>query len=111
MMLVSNADEAPQVPSPFAQYVRGRKLVEKAPEIIGIPKEELFSQSRAQHYCFPRNVLMLVLREHGLRFKQVALLVCRDDHSTAINAVAKAKKLVARYPDLAELKAKLEAEL
>lgn len=111
LTLVSDADESAQVPSPFAKYVRGRRLVEKAPEIIGIPAELLFSPSRCQHLCFPRNILMLVLREHGLRFKQVALLCGRDDHSTAINAVAKAKKLIKKHPDLASLKARLEAAL
>lgn len=111
LTLVSDTDESAQVPSPFAQYVRGRRLVEKAPEIIGIPAELLYSPSRCQHLCYPRNILMLVLREHGLRFKQVALLVGRDDHTTAIHGVAKARKLIKQWPDLAALKARLEAAL
>ena len=109
LTVVKTAHDSAQEKSPWRQYLDGKELALIAPDITGVAKEDLYGPSRRAEYCQPRDIVMLALHRLGLRYHQVALLTGRTDHTTAINGVKQAKKLVAQYTDYQSLLAELES--
>jgi hypothetical protein len=108
LSLVNSAPAIAQEKSPWQQYRDGVALIERAPSIIGFPKDVLYSATRVSAVAQPRQIVMLALHRLGLRWQQIALLTGREHHATAMAGVKSAKRLIKRYPEYAELLTALE---
>jgi chromosomal replication initiation ATPase DnaA len=101
---------------PVPNYRRSRRLpaddvVREACRLVSISLSEFRSPSKFTPNTDARKASVYVLhrRRPDLSWPQIARLVYRSDHSTAIHAYKAAQRKMAKSPEFAELVMKLEA--
>lgn len=64
-----------------------KRIIYAAETIFKTPHVDFLGPIRAQRYAEIRNAIAVIARERGFSYPQVAALIGRADHTTAINAV------------------------
>lgn len=87
-------------PAPHRVVITPHRVLVAVAEAFGVTAGDLYSPSRLRRYAYPRFVAMVLLYQGtGRSTFWVGKQVGNRDHTTVLHGLAKAKRLMATYPD------------
>lgn len=83
--------------------IYARELIRRAADALNVTEEQLLSPNRCDKLSHGRFAVMLALRSNGWSYPRIAAATRRQDHTTVIHGIRRARRMRCTNPAFNEL--------